>query len=90
VKKTVIEDTSAALDVLDGLTDQLSNGNLNVIMAFSKSAENLLTDNLDQDTLDSMQEKMATKDETTVCQDSECNNAGKDGNTSKCSISKTE
>lgn len=92
MKKTAIEDTSGALDVLDGLTSQMDGGNLNIIMAFSKSAENLLTDGLDAETLKDMQSKMASNegDDQKPCKDTECNNGGKDGNTSKCSTKKTD
>jgi hypothetical protein len=72
--------------VLDGLMGLREVGDLNVINSFAKSSENLLVDNLNQADISRLQKLMSGDDMPCIAKD--CNNGGKDGNTSKCSTSK--
>jgi hypothetical protein len=64
----------------------LEGGDLNVINSFAKSSENLLADKLTAKSIARLQQLMAGDD--MPCIPADCNNAGKDGNTSKCSTVK--
>lgn len=84
IKQTVVEDANAGLDVLDGLMGLLEAGDLNVINSFAKSSENLLVDGMTAKDIARLQQLMSGADMPCVARD--CNNGGKDGNTSKCSM----
>lgn len=80
----MVEDASAALDILDGLTGLMEGGDLNVINAFSKSSANLLVDGLSDEDIAAMQASMAAAEDG-ACKATDCNNGGLNGNTSRCS-----